>query len=101
MAILHNSLPSVSTKVFSHDRNTKKLFSEISTALGHREFGHIYDDATDVGLKTVNPLTGAETIWYLDSIHQNDEGETESFILKPISIKNQKQKGYEMILFND
>ena len=97
-------VPTVSSSLFTHDREKRKLVAEISDLGLSNPFSRLYDDAIDVGFALKNPKTENITYWAYHDVCHDPDGDVVywKFYPLPESVrKNPSLAGYSLELFND
>ena len=93
-----------SSEGISHNAHRSLLVCEASD-LQLRSLERLYDDAADVGLALVNPLSGNVTRWaLLTEVRDPRENELLGWMLAPTPETIRKQpelKGYQLNIIND
>lgn len=95
------NVPQFSTASFSHNAARKSLTAEASElGVGRGKILHsrIWNDSCDVGFELIGKKT---TVWALDSVHSNPEGEITHWTYIPANSRDAATRGYVVTVFND
>lgn len=97
-------LHTLSTKQFAYDGPNRTLSADISDFGKSFQWGRVYDDACDGGVRIVSHITGHEATFVIVNEERDDDGDVTKWVLQAIRTRGPRNPildTLKVVVFND